>query len=466
MAPWTVDRKLSSRLLQAEERLEAEVSEKEAAVKGAKSQQNRKKKLQEERELLTKKKEAAVERFSAADKTLAEKGANAEKFREKRESLLKDLEKAGLVTFKNREEAIKAKEEREAQAKALEEASEKAEKNLEKESRRLSSLDGQVETETLQIKSFREKAEEEKALFIEGISKAGFTDKASYREARNRVGGEAIDVWLSRKQKEQNDFLNSLKNTEARTLELQEKNPAFTDLGKLDQDLSAMDQELKDLDTKIQVNAFHRQGHQNALDTVRDVSEKLRPIRKAFAGIDALSKVANGSTGAGGKRTFDGYVLSSAFEEVLQHASYYLTEMTGGKYELVHDKEASGVHKSAHADFRIQVQDTLTGQLREIGSLSGGEGFQASMALALGLSDTVQSHVSTVKIDTMFIDEGFGSLDSASLAQMLQVLSSLSGGRRQIGIISHVDALEESASKFIRVRRSRKQEGSFLSQEM
>ena len=140
--------------------------------------------------------------------------------------------------------------------------------------------------------------------------------------------------------------------------------------------------------------------------------------------------------------------------------------MTGGKYELVHDTEAVSARKNASADFRIQVQDTLTGEQREIGSLSGGEGFQASMALALGLSDTVQSHVSTVKIDTMFIDEGFGSLDADALHQMLAVLGSLSDGRRQIGIISHIDALEETADKFIRVKPSRDKTGSSLRLEL
>ena len=111
------------------------------------------------------------------------------------------------------------------------------------------------------------------------------------------------------------------------------------------------------------------------------------------------------------------------------------------------------------------VEDRSAHTCREIGSTSGGEKFQIAMSLALGLSDTVQAHTSTIKIDTMFIDEGFSTLDMDSLHRMLDVLKNLSGGHRQIGIISHVDKLEEIIqNKYIRVRKI-PGEGSALKQE-
>lgn len=210
---------------------------------------------------------------------------------------------------------------------------------------------------------------------------------------------------------------------------------------------------------------LHMDGHQRALRLVEQSAEELVHLFSAYERLSYLSSVANGNAGTGGVHAFDGYVLGHTFEEVLEHASHYLMEMTGNKFRLVHDTEALKARKNAAADFRIMVDDTLTEQKREVGSISGGESFQVSMALALGLSDTVQSHASTVKIDTMFIDEGFGRLDSNSLNQMLAVLSGLSNGQRQIGIISHVDALGEHIQKYIRVTGSRDKKGSRLKQE-
>ena len=304
------------------------------------------------------------------------------------------------------------------------------------------------------------------AVFAETLSKAGFPDEARFAAARARVGTADAERWLQQRRQQSNAWHNDCANTADKIEKLQQESPVYTDLTALDAELSTLERAMAETDAALRELHLRSASHTAALKTVCEVSAALRPLKLAHARLAGLADLANGSAGEGGRRAFDGYVLSSTFREVLSHASRYLTEMTGGKYELVHDTEAVSARKNASADFRIQVQDTLTGEQREIGSLSGGEGFQASVALALGLSDTVQSHVSTVKIDTMFIDEGFGSLDADALHQMLAVLGSLSGGRRQIGIISHIDALEETADKFIRVKPSRDKTGSSLRLEL
>ena len=114
--------------------------------------------------------------------------------------------------------------------------------------------------------------------------------------------------------------------------------------------------------------------------------------------------------------------------------------MTGGQFELVRRKQAE--NKQTQSGLDLDVIDHYIGAVRSVKTLSGGESFKASLSLALGLSDEIQSCAGGVKLETMFVDEGFGSLDSDSLEQAINVLNSLADSNRLIGIISHVDALK------------------------
>ena len=128
--------------------------------------------------------------------------------------------------------------------------------------------------------------------------------------------------------------------------------------------------------------------------------------------------------------------------------------MASGQFELVH--QATETSKNAQAGLGIEVLDVFTGEKRKPKSLSGGEKFQVSMALALGLSDVSERHAGGKKIDTMYIDEGFGTLDENALNSAINILKNIAGDNRQIGIISHVDKLEECIPQKIEVKRSSK----------
>ena len=118
---------------------------------------------------------------------------------------------------------------------------------------------------------------------------------------------------------------------------------------------------------------------------------------------------------------------------------------------LLHAQKAS--NKQSRTGLEVEVHDYYTGKSRSVRSLSGGEAFKASLCLALGLSDVIQAHAGGVRIDTMFIDEGFGSLDDHSREQAVEVLQKLSYGDRLVGIISHVSELKESIDKKIIVKK-------------
>ncbi|MDE7200111.1 MAG: SMC family ATPase, partial [Lachnospiraceae bacterium] len=150
--------------------------------------------------------------------------------------------------------------------------------------------------------------------------------------------------------------------------------------------------------------------------------------------------------------SFDRYVMGYVFREILEMANRRLAVMSGGRYELIHEINAQ--RGNAAAGLEMSVFDMTTGKRRPAQSLSGGEAFFVSLALALGLSDVVQNHAGGKQLDALFIDEGFGSLDSDVLDRALAVLNRLTEGKRLVGIISHVDRLEESIPQQIRVKNS------------
>lgn len=152
------------------------------------------------------------------------------------------------------------------------------------------------------------------------------------------------------------------------------------------------------------------------------------------------------------------YVLTGRLEDVAAAATERLLTMTDGRYELVHDDSVSGAGRKG---LDLVVRDLYTDSTRSSATLSGGETFMASLALALGLADTVQAEAGGVEMDTLFIDEGFGSLDADTLDQVMQVLDGLREGGRTLGVVSHVDRMRQEIETRLQVTKTR--HGSHLS---
>ena len=181
-----------------------------------------------------------------------------------------------------------------------------------------------------------------------------------------------------------------------------------------------------------------------------------------YSFINSLSATLNGTLTGKKRVNLETYVQMHYFDKILQRANIRLLRMSRGQYELCRDKMQDEDSKTGNSKtgLDLEVKDYYSGNLRSVKTLSGGESFMASLALALGLADEVQSGAGGIQLDTMFVDEGFGSLDDNSLQQAIATLQGLSEGHRLVGIISHVHDLQEMIDKKILVRKKRGLQGT------
>ena len=188
-----------------------------------------------------------------------------------------------------------------------------------------------------------------------------------------------------------------------------------------------------------------------ALGNIRLQTGDLERLEKEYARVKALSNTANGTIAGKEKIMLETYIQMTYFDRIIARANTRLMVMSGGQYELKRRREAENNRSQSGLD--LDVTDHYNGTERSVKTLSGGESFKASLSLALGLSDEIQASAGGVKLDTMFVDEGFGSLDEESLDQALRALASLAEGNRLVGIISHVGELKNRIDKQIVVKK-------------
>ncbi len=203
---------------------------------------------------------------------------------------------------------------------------------------------------------------------------------------------------------------------------------------------------------RLQANTASKTGIESQAETLTETEKRLSWVR-------ALSNTANGAVSGKERIMLETYVQMDYFDRVLHKANTRFQMMSNGQYELKRREQAEDLR--SQSGLEMDVVDHYNGSLRSVKTLSGGESFMASLSLALGLSDEIQSSAGGVRLDTMFVDEGFGSLDGDTLRQAMRALESLTQGNRLVGIISHVAELKERIDKQIRVTKD-KQGGSHV----
>ena len=263
--------------------------------------------------------------------------------------------------------------------------------------------------------------------------------KNEYENAKNIYDGAKNEM----------SVLNGKKAAIEKTL----KEGESYDITELTTNLDELTSVQKTLDDKRQM-LFSRIKHNSDIkEKISENSEKLSALDKKYLVYCALSNTANGNVSGKEKITLETFVQMKYFDSIIGKANIRLLTMTDGQYELVRRNEAQ--NKRSQVGLDLDVLDHYNGTSRSVGTLSGGESFMASLCLALGLSDEIQSSNGGIKLDTMFVDEGFGSLDGEALDRALSALVSLSQGNRLVGIISHVEALGERIDNKIIVTKER-----------
>lgn len=180
------------------------------------------------------------------------------------------------------------------------------------------------------------------------------------------------------------------------------------------------------------------------LEIFRKVQKRKEEMTKAeaeYVWMKNLSDTANGNLNGKAKIELETYIQMAYFDRILRRANVRFMTMSSGQYELKRQEQSENRKEKAGLD--LNVIDHYNGTERSVKTLSGGESFQASLSLALGLSDEIQASAGGIRLDSMFVDEGFGSLDEEALSQAVKALSSLADGHRMVGIISHVAELKD-----------------------
>ena len=300
------------------------------------------------------------------------------------------------------------------------------------------------------LSSLLETAKQLEERFRERLAAAGFEDERAYQLAK--LPENAMS-----------DIDRQLKDYGERRKSLADQVESFQNKldGKERIDLTALEQQQreykakKDAAEKAEAALTKKLAlHEDALKEIREACRQQKRKEEHWAVVRDLYNCCAGIAGGNrrAKMTFEAYVQQYYFKQVVAAANKRLTVLTDGMFTLRCKEEARDRVRQSGLD--LDVLDRGTGQWRDVSTLSGGESFLASLALALGLSDVVQTQSGAIRMDAMFIDEGFGTLDDNALRNSLQVLADLADGKRLIGIISHVHDLEERIEKQIVVSKT------------
>lgn len=360
---------------------------------------------------------------------------------------LHELHIAEDETEKHLEQRVSAME---AQAKQYRNAIEESRKACADLTIRLEKSSTAVEQGQKRLSSLQETAAQLDGQFREHLAAAGFEDERAYQLAK--LPAKAMDD-LEKQLREYGEQKKSLAD-QAAVLQQKLACKERIDLTGLQQQRQTW-REKKETAEKTEAELMKKMAlHDDALKEIREARRQQKRKEENWAVVRDLYNCCAGIAGGSrrAKMTFEAYVQQYYFKQVVAAANKRLTVLTDGLFTLRCKEEARDRVRQSGLD--LDVLDRGTGQWRDVSTLSGGESFLASLALALGLSDVVQAQSGAIRMEAMFIDEGFGTLDDNALRNSLQVLSDLADGKRLIGIISHVHDLEERIEKQIVVSKT------------
>ena len=284
-------------------------------------------------------------------------------------------------------------------------------------------------------KKARKQADKAQKFFEERMSGAGFAGEDEYRAAF--LHEDAVEEM----EEDIRGFQEKLTGTRDLLQRARSAAKGLTEpeLDKLEKKLAGVKESLEEA-TTARGSVSTRKGQVDGwIDDLTEIAEKKKACDAEYGVMGRVSEVANGYNSL--RMSLSRFVLAARLEQVLDQASHRLRLMSRGRFDLQRSLQKADQRRAGGLD--IVVYDSYTGTTRPVNTLSGGESFLASLSLALGLADVVQSHAGGIRLDTIFVDEGFGSLDPESLDLAFSTLVDLQGDGRLVGIISHVPELKQ-----------------------
>ncbi len=442
---------LSKALSQALGSNQAEVGQAKAQLEDAQARTKR-------AEQLEKKISEQAPQEKQQQEALHQKETEISSLRASKDSLVGVLEQqkaqlpySSLKEAKEQADILRQKEE------AVKSAVEKAERDKE----RISQQEKQCSEALSEEKTKLAALEASRASAVEQVQrqKAGLPFE-SLAEAENEIAQlkrkvAAYQEQLTQAQEKQDKLLQKQQEaqTKAGTLAEQLEGAELLEPEAIQKQLDEVKEKQAEADRKDKALHISLSTNEKILSQLREQNVSLERVETHLSWLRPLADTAGGTVAGPEKIRLEAYAQTAFFDRILARANIRFMMMSGGQYELCRRTEYDDNRKQVGLD--LDVIDHYNGTQRNVNTLSGGESFKASLALALGMTDDIQSSAGGVQLDTMFVDEGFGSLDEESIQQALRVLNELSEGRRLVGIISHVAELKERIDRQIVVKKER-----------
>ena len=389
--------------------------------------------------------EKAKQEYDRKNEELSEIGSTLSASKAQVDALHRQLEDAGIAPDTQEPEVRKEIAECEEREKELRKAEKEASETLQKLHLEVKSGDTRLQTEENHAQKLRSDLAKLEQAYDEAVRSRNFASREEYKAAlRSPAVIEALERNIR-------DYELKKHNLEVRIekakLELAGCTRKDIDAMKLQK--RKLERNRDDLQKKETELSILLDRHEGARTEIDKAYKRRCAEAEKWGWINELYKACSGQLKV--KLTFEAYVQQYHFKQVVAAASHRLSLLTDGMFDLRLKEEAMDLRKQSGLD--LDVFDYRTGKLRDVSTLSGGESFLASLSLALGMSDVVQAESGGIRLDTMFIDEGFGTLDENALKNAIDLLASLAEGQRLVGVISHVAELGERIDKKIIVRK-------------
>ncbi len=355
------------------------------------------------------------------------------------------------LTYENKEAAENAVCMLEKELFSLQKQADTAREDWERTNEKLSEADALKKSEEEQRQRLEKQILADTKVYKEILQKQGFTEEADYQEAvRNEEEREALE-------QAGKDYQNRviMNQTAINHYEQQANGKKKVELERLEEQLQ--DRKRAKVHEETAAVKLHgdNQRNQEAYDKLKKLYEKREELRRQYDLYSNLDKTANGNLSGTAKLDFQTFIQRKYFERIIHEANKRLVKMTSNQF-ILQCRELQNLGSQGAVGLDLDVYSLVNDKTRDVKTLSGGESFMAALSMALGMADVIQNTAGKVRLDTMFVDEGFGSLDDESRAEAIRILHELAGSKRLVGIISHVTELKEQIERKLIVKKDEK----------